>query len=433
MNSLADDASAADVMPGDGLCADSFNSCTLRAAIMEANALAGDDFIEFSVTGTIDLDSAVGPLPSITDYLVIDGTTAPGFNVSGTDIDEAPPVLIIDGQNLGGSTADGLRFSGAATSFSEIQSIAIRNFPDNGIESINAADSLIIQGCDLNGNSDSGIFALNTDFHVIGRTYGIFTSEFIGRGNLIANNENAGILLSSSNSNTLFGNFIGVLADETAAPGNDGNGLTIIGDDNVIGFFDEDEIGGNLIGGNQGHGLRIAGDDNTIYANRIGTGLRPAFFGNAQDGILITGSNNRIGAAAANSSNFIANNGRGIAVGSDFSSGFATVIENNRIGISTVALGNTSHGIHVESGDQLSVINNLVINNGGHGIWIEADDAIVRGNSIGVVGTQRQGNALNGVFLDGSSGSIIGGDDPLHSNIIGDNGAPGPPATGGMR
>lgn len=42
VNSTAD---AVDATPGDGVCATATATCTLRAAIMEANALAGADTI----------------------------------------------------------------------------------------------------------------------------------------------------------------------------------------------------------------------------------------------------------------------------------------------------------------------------------------------------------------------------------------------------
>ena len=64
VNSLADTSDAA---PGNGACADAGGQCTLRAAIEEANALSGDDTINFSVTGTINLTSA---LPSLTNMTI---------------------------------------------------------------------------------------------------------------------------------------------------------------------------------------------------------------------------------------------------------------------------------------------------------------------------------------------------------------------------
>jgi CSLREA domain-containing protein len=65
VNQLAD--------PGDGTCD---GSCTLRDAILAANASAGADSIDFGVGGAIVLVSA---LPAITDGLTIDGS---GFAVT---------------------------------------------------------------------------------------------------------------------------------------------------------------------------------------------------------------------------------------------------------------------------------------------------------------------------------------------------------------
>src|SRR5713101_473680 len=68
---------------GDGLCDDGTGSCTLRAAILEADVSAGADIISFSIgTGaqTINVGSSgLGALPTIIGSVTIDGTTQPGF------------------------------------------------------------------------------------------------------------------------------------------------------------------------------------------------------------------------------------------------------------------------------------------------------------------------------------------------------------------
>src|SRR5207302_1130743 len=51
-------------------------SGSLRQALVNAHTHAGRDTITFAVCGTINL---VSPLPPITDPVVIDGTTAPGY------------------------------------------------------------------------------------------------------------------------------------------------------------------------------------------------------------------------------------------------------------------------------------------------------------------------------------------------------------------
>jgi hypothetical protein len=62
-----------DVLPGNGVCATPVATCTLRAAIQEANALGGADTIGFSLTGVISL---TGPLPDIEGPLTINGPGA---------------------------------------------------------------------------------------------------------------------------------------------------------------------------------------------------------------------------------------------------------------------------------------------------------------------------------------------------------------------
>src|ERR1700752_3277220 len=69
VNHLSD---SADTLPGDGICQDLGGLCTFRAAIQEANATPGKDFIRFNdaLTGTIDL---TGPLPTINSDIDILG------------------------------------------------------------------------------------------------------------------------------------------------------------------------------------------------------------------------------------------------------------------------------------------------------------------------------------------------------------------------
>ncbi len=424
VNALADDADAEDVSPGDGACADNFGACTLRAALMETNALATDDAIEFSVSGTITITPTLGPLPVITDFLIIDGQTAPGFNTGTNILLDAPPQIIINGNQLTGSVSDGLRFSGTAAADSQLLSLSVVNFPDNGVEILTDTDGIIIQGCSLSGNGGAGLFAVNPDFMVIGQIYGIFTQEFLGLGNLISSNGEAGISLVSSDSNIIFGNFIGMLADGVTVAGNSGTGINLIGNNNLIGFGDEDERGGNIVASNSGDGISVLGNDNSIGANRIGLGSVDGFFGNVGNGINVSGSNNYIGGQVVNMRNDIANNLTGIRVGfTGGSAGDGTTIENNNIGIAAGALGNADDGIRVERGDNVRILNNRVINNAGNGIMTMGNDTIIRGNSIGVLGSSRFGNAEHGIFTFAALRAIIGGNNAGDANIIGDNGA----------
>src|SRR5207253_6892986 len=87
---------------------------SLRDAIASANAAPGADTITFGVTGTISVTS--GPLPAVTDPVVIDGRTAPGFT-------GAPLVQVDNG--TGNSSAIGLEISAGA---SEVRALSVTDF-----------------------------------------------------------------------------------------------------------------------------------------------------------------------------------------------------------------------------------------------------------------------------------------------------------------
>jgi len=90
VNSTAD---AVDTTPGNGVCADASGSCTLRAAIMEANAAAGADTITLSagtytltIPGLGENAAATGDL-DITGSLTINGTGSASTLIDGGGID----------------------------------------------------------------------------------------------------------------------------------------------------------------------------------------------------------------------------------------------------------------------------------------------------------------------------------------------------------
>jgi len=113
VNSIGDTSDAA---PGNGVCADSSSNCTLRAALQEANSLLGDDTIDFSATGTIDLNNA---LPNIASNVVIKGPGANSLTIRRSTAGGTPnfrifttnsgTVITISGLTVtNGRTADGL-------------------------------------------------------------------------------------------------------------------------------------------------------------------------------------------------------------------------------------------------------------------------------------------------------------------------------------
>jgi CSLREA domain-containing protein len=90
VNSTAD---AVDVNPGDGVCADALGQCTLRAAVMEANALGGADTITLpagtytlTISGAGENAAATGDL-DVTGNLIVNGAGAASTIIDGGGLD----------------------------------------------------------------------------------------------------------------------------------------------------------------------------------------------------------------------------------------------------------------------------------------------------------------------------------------------------------
>lgn len=104
VNSLLDTPDAA---PGNGTCADANGACTLRAAIQEANSLPGDDTINFSTVGTINL---TGALPVLSTNFIING---PGSSLLTVRRDIGGNYRIL--QTSGSSSISGLTITNGRT------------------------------------------------------------------------------------------------------------------------------------------------------------------------------------------------------------------------------------------------------------------------------------------------------------------------------
>jgi CSLREA domain-containing protein len=85
-------ADVVDANPGDGICDDGSGNCTLRAAIMEANASPGADTINLSADTYILSIPGTNPL-RITDDLTINGA---GARATIIDADRLYRVILID-------------------------------------------------------------------------------------------------------------------------------------------------------------------------------------------------------------------------------------------------------------------------------------------------------------------------------------------------
>lgn len=146
-----DTTDTVDVVPGDGACADASGNCTLRAAIMEANALTGADAITLPAgTYTIAI-AGTGEDACLTgDFDVTDTTgqltiTGAGIDATYIDANYLDRVFdIIDGASLavkqttvrnGGVVASGAGFNNRGPSILDLEDVVMTgasNYPGEG-------------------------------------------------------------------------------------------------------------------------------------------------------------------------------------------------------------------------------------------------------------------------------------------------------------
>jgi hypothetical protein len=125
VNSSAD---GNDTSPGDGYCraGSSLTECTLRAAMEEADALAGIQTIHFNLPADDSYIYPLSPLPLISDEVIIDGTSQPGF-------DGGKPIVHVDGSSMPAATPVS-GFYIMDNIHATIKGLQILRFPGHGIE-----------------------------------------------------------------------------------------------------------------------------------------------------------------------------------------------------------------------------------------------------------------------------------------------------------
>ncbi len=382
-------------------CAVPGSRCILRDAINTANARIGADQIVFDVSGTF---VPLTPMPDITDLVTIDGTTAPGYVAGG------PPVLSLDG-TLAGANADGFRFINDSV-VSNLTAFSIVGFDGDGVSITQGATSIQIEACYIGLRPDGtplgngrGILAA-TSFNIIG-------SEL--QPNVIAANNGNGISVVG-NANLIRHNHIGRVSSPPA-PGNTGNGINIAGNINTIGSFrNVDQDASNSVMGNGGDGIFVLGSDNVIIGNDIGDDGANA---NSGSGVALSGARNRVGGTNLQEQNLIHNNNVGIQVGDTLSA------TDSRVEMNVIS-GSDMSGIVIGAGSLNRIEGNHIFQNGdttvSPGIWILSDENFINGNLIGVEPVASPGNSGAGIRLSGNRNTIgvsaIGLSD---GNVIGRN------------
>ncbi len=388
-----------DIAPGDLICNTGIGTCTLRAAIQEANAEPPGSNIIFPP----------GPVLLIQPAFDLD----PLLQINTSIIAPAGNVII---QKLPASNATrGLQI---LASICFIQGLTIDGF-NNGI---------IVDGP--------------------GNIIGVTNAPI--QANTIVNSTADGLVLNGPG-NVVSGNYIGVLSSAGDLAPNALNGILVNAPSRIGTDGDglSDDIERNVISANGGYGIRVNGGNDTVIAgNLIGLDSSAALpTGNNTGGIYIgaAAANVRIGTDGNGTSDALerniisANNGNGITV----ADAPALTISGNYIGTTANgdgALPNLGSGVDVSGAAATVTVGissggsaaqgNLISGNGTNGISITGGQGhVIAGNYIGVnvKGLSALPNGSRGVSVRDSLDMRIGTDgdgltDELEKNLISANG-----------
>jgi len=237
---------------------------SLRQAILDANANAGADIINFNIPGAgVHTISPVGGLPPITDPVTIDGYSQPGASQNSLTVGDNAVLLIeLNGAKAGADTIGLLLFHGNTT----IRGLIINGFsgPAMDVENFSGND---IEGNFIGTNAAGTAAVPNHDgmrINVASQTIG---GASPAARNVISGNTANGILLDSGAAITVQGNYIGTNAAGTGGVPNGANGI-------FMNFSNNSTIGGtaagagNLIAFNGGSGVFV-GANSTVFSTSI--------------------------------------------------------------------------------------------------------------------------------------------------------------------
>ena len=403
-------------------------SGSLRQAILDANANPGMDVIGFAIGSGARTISPLFGLPTITDLVIIDATTQPGYTNT--------PLIEISGALAG--PADGLTISAGN---SMVQGIAINRFQPNFLTGggngivLGSKDGNTIRGNFIGvaldgttaaGNGGDGILITSSSNNSITQLAGAAAP-------VISGNSNGVRILGNSSGNLISSCRIGTNVAGNVAVPNLNSGIVVLGGSN-------NSIVSNVVSGNGSDGVIITGAAFFTYvtSNRIGTNAAgTAALPNGSNGVEISGngvSQSQIGGdTALQAGNVISGNTlNGVLI---INGATNNHVEGNRIGTDAAGLamlGNGANGVIV-SGASGNFIGhpagigsgtgfaNVICGNGTNGVRLRSGAAsnAVQGNRIGIDASGAPaGNVVAGVQInDGATGNVIGGSGNLPFQI----------------
>ncbi|MCC6847060.1 MAG: CSLREA domain-containing protein [Deltaproteobacteria bacterium] len=411
-------------------------SCSLREAIVAANATPDLDTIEFAIpasdpgfrpgTGSWLIKPQGSEYPAIVAPVTIDGRTQPGFvdapviELSGETFSDGRIALILSAPNnivrgLIVSAWPALRENG-------------ESFCGCGITLVGASNSIVegnYVGTDATGlqakpNGQNGIAIISGSNNLIGGTT-------VQARNVVSGNREqfffdvgiATFISSAAANNTIAGNYVGVDgAGFHTLPNREG--IILNSANNIVGGTDPGA--GNVVAGNVGTQVSVfevgaSADGNTILRNFIGTdaaGLG-AFDEGFSYGVSISDADDTVIGAPGNG-NLISGNDYGVLIHFDVHRSTAGhVVQGNQIGVDAVGrpLGNGGPGIRLDNvfdgtiGGTANGEANLVAYNLGPGVLVNFVPTCA-GCTTGTLRANQNRLSANRIFANGGRGIDLG-------------------------
>jgi CSLREA domain-containing protein len=376
VNSTGD---SADTNIGDGICRTSSGTCTLRAAIYEANAHPGPDTIAFNISGTgvhnIQLNNLLPPLNDASGGTTIDGYTQPGASPN-TDPVTSNAVIKVEIAGRGSTGIDGLPITAAGN---VVRGLSFYNFHRSiWMYGLGSHDNAVV-GNFIGTNAAATFVSTSTytDAHGVHLSQGASRNHVGGTApadrNVISGNGRSGVGLwdQGTDANVIMNNIVGL------APGGDrrvrnlwhGIDMNLGVSYTIVGGTGPGEH--NVIAGNSRQGIEVSHAANTsfnrVIGNYVGTDLTgtrsPTYAINYGFGIQMKDRvvNNVVSGNVVGSSRM-----GGIRVDEY---GNCCVghneISNNRVGISLdgTAIPNSVAGIYITAGNTQVGPGNIIANN----------------------------------------------------------------------
>jgi titin len=428
---------------------------SLRQAVTSADGSTGNTIV-FNIPGSgVQTIAPLMALPALTQaHTTINGYTQPGSSPNTRAASDNAVLLIELNGSSAGAGVDGLDIDAANCI---VEGLAINRFGGNGITVTGTSGATVAgnfigtdpTGTVAEGNGNAGILVESSNGNTIGGMAA--GARNILSGNSVLGNEGSvGVLFGGTSSNNrVEGNYIGLNAAGNAAlPNNYGVYFSGTSQNNVVGGTTA--AARNVISGNDSYGVAfVYGAHNTVEGNYLGTdptGTSALSNGGAQ--IIVESSNNVIGGTAPGAGNVISGgatpNTFGLnADGIWFINGpnASNTVQHNLIGTTadgTTALGNVV-GValdvssnHNTIGGTTAAARNVISGNTEEGVEITGSSTTtgntVAGNWIGLneAGTAPLPNGGDGVTITlNASGNAIGGTASGAGNLIEYNGGAG--------